>query len=457
MVGRSHSPLPLLLMCFQDPKKDLYEARKRCYELVHRVIESVDKVSLNDPGYVDGQYTAIGRRKSEAYDVINESEDEVFQTNLYDWYLSQGWSERLLEIRSPFVVKYLERRSREERDKADLLWNYHARRRDFWEAAQVQLQLAKSDFDISLDSRIEYLARARANASTGLGGSASNFSNSGVTRQQLLREAGDLIDIADIQSDLVQTLKSDQRLQGDRRTTVLKELGEKIVDVDALYNNYIDPAGYYGIALQVFVCANYRSKNDIVSTWQNLITKEHSTAQADGNMEPWEAVAEVVRTMGRKLLRAEWVFSPGRSPSSLLVLHLSDTTNCINIDFLLPMLLRYSIEHQRGVGASHWVLSIFLDLETPRETLFRILELQYYGDEAPFHGRNRRYIATEIIYLVEIWLNETRRAPDGICGGTETASEVAELLRVVRQGGVMSERENEACDVLRSDLEAALR
>ena len=244
--------------------------------------------------------------------MINDSEDEVFQTNLYDWYLSQGWSERLLEIRSPFVVKYLERRSQQERDKADLLWNYHARRREFWEAAQVQLHLAKSDFDIPLDGRIEYLARSRTNASTGLGGSVSSYGTPGMTRQQLLREAGDLIDISDIQSDLVQALKSDGRLKGDRRARVLTELEGKILDVDTLYNNYIDAAGYYDIALQVFVCADYRSKNDIVSTWQSLISREHAAAQAEGTAQPWERVAETVRRMGRKLMRSEWVFNPSK-------------------------------------------------------------------------------------------------------------------------------------------------
>ncbi|KAL9087041.1 MAG: hypothetical protein Q9165_006869 [Trypethelium subeluteriae] len=421
-----------------DGKKEFFESRRKCYELIHRVIQAVDQASANDPGYVDGQFTAVGRRKSEAYDVIDASQDEVFQTNLYDWYLSQGWSERLLEIRSRFVPKYLERRSKEERDKADLLWNYHARRREFWEAAQVQLHLAKSDFDISLDSRIEYLARARTNASTGLGGGVSTYGAPGMTRQQLLRDAGDLIEIADIQSDLVQALRSDDRLQGDRRETVLKELQGKVLAVDQLYNSYIDPAEYYDIALQVFVCANYRSKNDIISTWSNLINREHAiaTAQRDATQQPWERVAETVRTIGRKLLRAEWVFSP---------------------NFLLPLFLRYSFEQQRGVGTLHWVLSIFLDLEVPRETLLGVLELQYYSDEAPFSGRNRRYVATEIVYLVQVWFSETRRAAEGVCGGAEKAAEVAELLRVVRQGGVMSERENEECDVLRSELEAAIR
>ena len=301
----------------QDSKKDLYEARRKCYELIHKAIGAVDQVSANDPGYVDGQYTAVGRRKSEAYDVINESEDEVFQTNLYDWYLSQGWSERLLEIRSPFVVKYLDRRSREEQDKADLLWNYHARRREFWDAAQVQLQLAKSDFDISLDSRIEYLARARANASTGAGGSLSKYGTPGLTRQELLRESGDMIEVADIQSDLVQMLKSDERLRGERRTAILKQLEGKIQDVDTLYNQFIDAAGYYDLALQAFVCANYRNKPDIISTWQNLIAREHSAAEAEKNTQPWERVAETVRTMGRKLQRSEWVFGPSKFPLTL--------------------------------------------------------------------------------------------------------------------------------------------
>jgi len=63
-----------------------------------------------------------GKRKQEAYDVINNSKDEVFQINLYDWYLAQGWSDRLLDIDSPFVITYLQRKSVQDVAHADLLW-----------------------------------------------------------------------------------------------------------------------------------------------------------------------------------------------------------------------------------------------------------------------------------------------------------------------------------------------
>ncbi|KAI9710083.1 MAG: hypothetical protein M1820_002885 [Bogoriella megaspora] len=418
-----------------DPKKDIYEARKRCYELIYTIIEAVDRASANDPGTADGILTPTGRRKAEAYDVINLSEDEVFQFNLYDWYLSRGLSDRILETRSPYVVKYLERHSNEDRAKADLLWMYYARHHNFFEAAKVQLGLAKSDLDIDLDSRIEYLGRARTNASARLGGAALDFGTSGPTKQELLREASDLLDLGNIQADVLQLLKSDKRLQGARRDEVVGVLSRRILAVDDLYNAYIDPAGYFDLALEVFQVADYRNKTDIKSTWGNLITREHSSA-IEGQAQPWERVADKVRSLGRKLKRSPWVFDP---------------------EELLCALLRYEFEHQRGVGSPHWVLSIFLDLETPREILCSRLEELYYSDEAPFHGRNRRYIANEIIYLVDSWLQETRRAVGGVLGGEQKALEVADLLRVVRQNGGLSDRENEECEVLRTKLEQAMR
>ncbi len=167
---------------------------------------------------VDGQYTLAARRIKEAYEVIDKSDDEAFQTDLYDWYVSQGRTDRLLEIQSPYIVTYLERKATNDIAHADMLWRYHNQNGHNHEAATVQLELARSQFPLSLDRRIEYLSRAKANASTNSPGIARH------TRYKLLREVSDLLDIANIQSDILQRLRDDKRISADRRPGVLAEL-----------------------------------------------------------------------------------------------------------------------------------------------------------------------------------------------------------------------------------------
>lgn len=217
----------------QDARQPFYEKRTACYGLVFRVIEAVD-FAFNAQGVVslDGAISQITRRKHEAYEQINDSDDEVFQNHLYDWYLTKGWADRLLEINSPFVVDYLRRSSEEDPAAADLLWRYYAHYGDYLGAAEVQFQLAKSPFDLSLEKRIEYLSRAKANAST----RSTGFSESGVrnrqSRQELLRNISDHLDISNIQDDILQKIKNDSRLVGDRRAEVIKVLDGVIQPLD---------------------------------------------------------------------------------------------------------------------------------------------------------------------------------------------------------------------------------
>lgn len=124
----------------------------------------------------------------------------------------------MLEIQSPYIATYLERKATNDIAHADLLWKYHSQNGHNHEAATVQLELARSQFPLSLDRRIEYLGRAKANASTNSPGVARH------TRYKLLREVSDLLDIANIQSDILQRLREDKRITPERRPNVLAEL-----------------------------------------------------------------------------------------------------------------------------------------------------------------------------------------------------------------------------------------
>ena len=201
-----------------DTAAAIFAERKRCYALIHQIIHAVDHIQI---AAADSEFSTEQdmntRRKAvaEARSAIDDSDDEVFQNDLYDWYISNDQAEKLLQVQSPYLVRYLQRKAQDDISIADLLWKYHTQSGRLFEAAQVQFDLANSEFHLSLDQRIRYLSRARANASSFVAGPGR------ANRQQLLRNISDALEIANIQSDILQNIRDDDRFQGDRREQVV--------------------------------------------------------------------------------------------------------------------------------------------------------------------------------------------------------------------------------------------
>ncbi|KAJ5095060.1 non-repetitive nucleoporin [Penicillium argentinense] len=429
MPSHAHGESPPLIT-LQDSRKEHFYFRKQCYDLVSKVIVAVDNLTASDPGFIDGQPTQIAKRQNEAYCVISGSQDEVFLTSLYDWYLEQGWSDRLLQTQSPFVVTYLERKSADDIAHADLLWRYYAQSQRFFEAAKVQFQLAQSAFTLPLSKRIEYLGRARANASTFTPDVGRQ------SRQRLLQEIGNLIDVANIQDDLLHRLKEDKRIAPERKGEVLQDVDGPVMDISTLFNQYADSASYYDICLQIFYLADYRNAADIKATWQHLIQDLHEETLARGTPKPYEAVIEKLRSLGSRLRMSDTVF-PVRE--------------------LLPILERYNLEHQRTEGTTYWVVDLFLELGVAYESLYAVLEAMYYTDEAPFQGANRRYIAADLVYLLQGWFHESAQLGGMVFGSEAAAERVSETLLLLQQNPQNAPEVREAGDRLRAQISSLLR
>ncbi|PKY04421.1 non-repetitive nucleoporin [Aspergillus campestris IBT 28561] len=413
----------------EDTRRDYFYFRKQCYDLIFRVIIAVDNLAANDPGVIDGQLTIVAKRKNEAYGVISDSTDEVFLTSLYDWYLQQGWSDRLLQTDTAFVVTYLKRKAADDIAHADLLWRYYAQSERFYEAADVQYNLARSAFKLPLSRRIEYLGRARANAS------AFTPDVDRQSRQRLLQDVSNMIDVANIQDDLLQRLKDDKRIAPERRADVLDDVDGTIMDITTLFNGYADPASYYDICLQIFFLADHRNATDIRSTWQHLLQDLHDETVERGEPQPYEAVVEKVRSLGGRLRMSETIFP---------------------IPTLVPMLERYAFENQRGVGPPTWVVDLFLDLGIPHESLFTVLESMFYTDEAPFHGSNRKYIAKDLLYLIDYWFHATVRLGGVVFGSDVVAERISETLLLLQQSAITPEL-MEVAQELRTRIDDVVR
>ena len=426
----------------QDHREAAHTLRTQCYEFIHYIIEAVDRAAAAAPELVDGYPTATTKRKHEAYDVINSSDDELFQTNLYDWYLSMGWSARLLDVRSTHVINYLRRKADEDVRHADLLWQYYKHYSSFFEAAKVQLTLAKSAFQLNLNQRIEYLASSRANASIrGSGPSAvASVDNARKVKHESLGEISDLLDLANVQADILERMKTEPRLAQARREQVLARLDGPVLPIDVLYNEFTDQAGYHDLSLLIYSVADHRVASDIRNTWNNLVGSAHTDAAQSPNnagTPPFEMVGETVRGLAYRLERSE-IFFP--------------------TPHIYALLDKYSATYPlQPKPPKHWTVSLFLDAEVAYERIVKAIELSLYSDpeasisfswpdnergqgqrRGPRHAQEQRFqrVASDLVQVVKGWFDRTRgMGQRGVFGGQKEAVWVLDVLRECAEEG----------------------
>lgn len=122
------------------------------------------------------------------------------------------------------------------------------------------------------------------------------------------------------------------------------------------------------------------------------------------------------------------------------------------------MLERYSFEYQRHVGPPTWVVDTFLDLSVPYESLISTLEAMFYNDEIPFRGKNRKYIAADMLHVIQRWFAESSQmgVKGALFGGEENARVISHTLGVLAANG-LDERQAEEASILKARIEHVVR
>ncbi|KAK5991337.1 Nuclear pore protein [Cladobotryum mycophilum] len=396
-----------------DPRANAFSERKRAYDLIHDVLSHLDTASSAEPLAVDGRPTIIATKRNEAYEVVNGSDDEVFHFDLYEWYIEQGWTERILAIDSPHVVTFLQRLAGTNVEHADLLCRFYTNRSRFFDAAEVQAELANSEFAIGIKDRIRLLSLAKANA---------NVATVGVSRQQQQRlnhEVTDLLEIANIQDDLLGRLLADDRIDPERKVEIEQALDGKIIGLSELFNDYADQAGYYDLCLLIYHTANYRNPTTISGTWENLIQQTHDEVMARHEATepgmpspplPYEAVTSKIQNIAHHTSLDSFVFP---------------------IQTLLPQLCRYAVAYQQDatIGADPtWPVQLFLSLGVSHDMIVRVLENIFDTQDYGFSGTVRNRMIEVIVYVVNDWVAEVRRRGGAGKGGSLGPS-VGDLLQ----------------------------
>lgn len=181
--------------------------------------------------------------------------------------------------------------------------------------------------------------------------------------------------------------------------------------------------------------ADHRNSTDIKAMWQSLLEDVHEETVQRGQPQPYEAVIEKFRTLGSRLRMSETTFP---------------------VPLLLPLLERYVLEHQNGVGPPTWVIDLFLDLQVAHESLYTVLEALFYNDEPPFHGPNRQHIGRDLVYLIQRWFYDSVRVGGVIFGSDTLATRVSEMLLLLQQNNT-DEESAQVCHELRLKIEQVLR
>ena len=298
-------------------------ARNECYKLLLEIYERLvqQSKSLLTPKAQDSTQSVLTAEeaKNRSNDMLKhaiQSNDELFHICLYDWLYEHQQSDRLLEIKSPYLEGYLKRKTSSFSDSIalmDLLWMYYERNGHFRAAAQILSKLAeRRSSEVSLYRRLEYLSRAIVcmkssdSRPTSLLGDDTQ-SGAG----EFLHELEEKMEVARIQLKLLEHIQhlSDSVLTRE----AISALNSDLLDITTLYEEFADRFNLAECQLAIVHCAGHHDPNLIETIWQNIIDTELRTHSS----KPFEAqkisICAKIKELGKLYISSEKYFPIGLS------------------------------------------------------------------------------------------------------------------------------------------------
>lgn len=407
-----------------DSRSTVFAHRESCYSYIFNVLDRLEQAFASQEEAYAGtpNVSPLLSRRDAAYEVISNAEDELFHNLFYDWYESRGLRERLLDIESPYIEGYLERKARQSVDFADLLWQYHARKTAYIDAARVLYDLSRSDFKLNLEARMEYLSQAK------------NFCACVPIQEHtaqlaaLHQNVSEELDVSSIQDDVLSAVKAETRLAENKKQELITKLDGQLIPLTDLFNNYADPLSYHVICLCIFQAADYRGSLEIRSCWEKLVESEHDKAEAQNAAAPYEYIALLIKSLGRRF---------------------STYQNVFPIDDILPILENYNLTKQRKAPRG-WVIDALLAAGTPYEVLFPILDEMY--EQPTWQGKTATtMLIGETVYMSKLWYEASLKPR--LSKGYSDFDPAAVRTTLQRYAQILRQQPNPSTSELRSELE----
>ncbi|KAF7491408.1 Nuclear pore complex protein [Sarcoptes scabiei] len=370
----------------EDPQgKDYYDSRMECYllllDIYGRLIQH-SKSILNSRTTTLSDNLSPEEAKNFAQTVLRlsiQSNDEIFHYNLYHWLYEHNQTDKLLEIKSPYLEAYLKEKTTEINDSLlmDFLWLYYERNGHYSAAAQILAKLAeKNSNELSLQKRIEYLSRAivcmksldarMISSSIGVIGSAGEF----------LHVLEEKIEVARIQQQILNCIEKNRPVMFDE---AIQALNSSLLNITALYQEFAVPFELYECQLKILHCADHEDVTLIENIWRSILNQELSSV-ADKDIETQKTLLKnKIKELGIAYLNTEKFF-----PLELIITLLE-----CNVKF--------------SENEPNWLVETFLSLKIPLIYLFEIYHKIYKSRvdfKTPGLALNPLNLLKSLVYLI---------------------------------------------------------
>ncbi|OCH96059.1 nucleoporin [Obba rivulosa] len=363
-----------------DPRATFYEKRTNCYGLVLDSVEVFEERSANTKRQNSLSTDDPETVRSHAYELAFSAEDEMFHSTLYDWLIQRGMADELLEMRPAYLEAHL-RRGPVTVQKFQLLWQFYVKDCQPLRAAEVLGALAESaEFDLPLESRVEYLTLAVGNAKSHPVSVGSKHESA----IAFLTELEEKLDVAQVQLELYNTLHphiDDPDGVGDR----IKLLSKRLMTVTELYQEYAEPFDLPTIKLLILHVSQHRDENIVRPIWNKIF--EEAIEGLDPQVAADRIVSKVV-PLGQRFYPSDSAF-PLRHIASLLV--------------------RFRLANKDAVPHG-WAPRILVQCGVPYHEVWDIFHEMYESQIPPFNEQvNVQAISSDIAVLLSDWLEEAKR------------------------------------------------
>jgi len=299
-----------------------FVTRNECYKLLLEIYERLvqQSKSMLNPKVQDSSKTfmSLEEVKKQSNDMLKlaiRSNDELFHIALYNWLYEHQQSDKLLEIKSPYLESYLKRKTSAFSDSIalmDLLWMYYERNGHFRAAAQILSKLAeRRSTEVNLYLRLEYLSRAivcmKSSDSRPTTLAGENIQS---TAGEFLHELEEKMEVARIQLQLLESIQQLAESPATQEATVA--LNSDLLDITHLYEDFADRFNFPECQLAILHCAGHHDPNLIETIWQNIIDNELRTISSKSFEAQKNLICTKIKELGKLYLSSEKYFPIGK-------------------------------------------------------------------------------------------------------------------------------------------------
>ncbi|KAJ3029742.1 UNVERIFIED_CONTAM: hypothetical protein HDU68_011259 [Siphonaria sp. JEL0065] len=352
-----------------DYREAFFVKRQNCYQLVKALILSVvftnenGDVDLNEGNAIQASLVNLGLR----------FHDKLFHYFVFDWFMTAGMNDRLLELNSDYLEDFLGMEP-VALERIDLLWKFYVRNEAFMKSAHVltAMAVAKS-YPLPFVKRLELLQLAVANAKS---------ANVTVMDHDFVRDLEDKKDVALVQMEVVTAVAN---LQAAKAVELGNDdaLFHSLLSISELYTHYAKPLHLFEICLLIFYTAEHKDIHIVTQTWVKLI-KDVLESTSVNESEKLLILEEKIKSLGAKYLSDDHIF-----PLVFLCTFLETTL------FQNPGL---------GAGSDSWVIRVMRNVGVSLSKLFEIYYEMFEARSTPWNtSAGEQYLAARLGYLITQW------------------------------------------------------